>query len=249
MSQSAVDAVLDLFLGSTCAGCDLPGRALCRGCQAALPVGGRLSMPTPAPPGLVPVYAAGAYAGLLRSLVVAHKERRRLALTKPLGRVLAAAVLAGLGETGGEEGPGVRLIAVPSARAVVRDRGHDPMLRMTRVAASVLRSRGVAARVAPGLRVVRRPSDQAGLSARERAANLDGVLAARRGVAGSDIPGSGAAGVVVLVDDVVTTGATLREAQRALTYAGVQVAFAATVAATSRTGGARRGVSVGDDHG
>jgi predicted amidophosphoribosyltransferase len=40
----------------------------------------------------------------------------------------------------------------------------------------------------------------------------------------------------VLVDDVVTTGATLREAQRALEQAGFTVRGAATVAATRRTG-------------
>ena len=72
-----------------------------------------------------------------------------------------------------------------------------------------------------------RVRDQSLLGAAERAANLAGSMRCRRGVR---LP----RGVVVLVDDVLTTGSTAREAQRALEQAGVSVSGIAVVAATRR---------------
>jgi predicted amidophosphoribosyltransferase len=74
--------------------------------------------------------------------------------------------------------------------------------------------------------------DQAALNAQQRADNLAGALCTTRTMR----PRAGDA--VVVVDDVVTTGATLTEAVRALHTAGNSVLGAATVAATSRWGSA-----------
>ena len=132
------------------------------------------------------------------------------------------------------------MVPVPSHPAVVRARGHDPVLRTAQAAAAVLRSRGLPARVVPLLRVAERPEDQAGLDARARRQNLHGRFAARASARGTAARRDGA---VLLVDDVLTTGATLREAQRALEAAGTVPVGAATVAATRRrvlpTGAAR----------
>jgi len=163
--------------------------------------------------------AAGPYDGHLKALVNAHKERGRLALAAPLGRVLAGVVHA-LQPSGD-----VLLVPVPSTRSVVRRRGHDPLLRITRAASATLRRQGRVASVAQPLRAVHRPQDQAGLDAAARLANLHGAMRARP----LERPGS-----VVIVDDVVTTGATTREAQRALEAAGVLVVGIAAIAATER---------------
>lgn len=71
----------------------------------------------------------------------------------------------------------------------------------------------------------RRVADQAGLNASDRAANLAGALQARFDLRGQR---------VIVVDDVITTGATLAEAARALRAAGAEVPAAAVIAATSR---------------
>ncbi|WP_233712175.1 ComF family protein [Kribbella turkmenica] len=180
--------------------------------------------PDPRPAGLAPTTASAPYAGELRKLIVAHKEEARYALARPLGAVLAAAVREALGSCGP-----VWLCPVPSARSTVRQRGHDPLRRITRAALRVLRRQGIDARPASALIVVRRPDDQAGLPAERRTANLAGAFAARSRWAErlTDQP-------VLVVDDVITTGSTLAEACRALESGGIPVLGCAVLAATRR---------------
>lgn len=207
--------LLDLVLLRSCAGCAVPGPSPCDGCRlllAAPPLGS--VRPQPCPPGLPPVTAFGRYDGALRDLLLAHKEHGRTGLARPLGTALAATVAAGAGR-----GP-LLLVPVPSARAAVRARGHDHAWRLARAAAGLLPGVTAARLLVP----TRRVADQAGLSHAARAANLRGALAAR----------AGAPGRVVVVDDVMTTGATLVEAARALRAAGHVVLGAAVVAATAR---------------
>lgn len=210
-------ALLDLVLPRTCAGCRAPGRALCGACADDLAGRPHVTRPRPCPPGLPLLTAAATYDGVVRAVLLAHKEHGRTGLARPLGAALAGAV-ALLRPPAGS-----LLVPVPSARAVVRERGHDHALRLARAAA---REAGV--RAAPLLAHRRRVADQAGLDAAGRAANLTGALGARRSLDGL---------CVVLVDDVVTTGATLVEAARALAVAGATVHGAAVVAATARRAG------------
>jgi predicted amidophosphoribosyltransferase len=215
----------DLALPDGCAGCGAPGPALCRGCGSALSGRARPAWPTPVPAGLPPPWAVADYAGPARAAVLAHKEEGRRALVVPLGAALATAVAAACGVGGAP----VLLVPAPSRPAAVRARGDDPTRRLARRAAGVLRRAGVPVRVVPVLRGARGLADQAGLDAAARAANLAGAL---RLVHGAER--LVAARAVVVVDDVVTTGATLAECARCLRAAGAVVVGAATVAATSR---------------
>jgi len=226
-----LDAWLDVAHGGRCACCLAPGRVLCAACARTLPTTGRPALPDPPPPGLVPAYAAGWYDDPLRPLLLAHKEHRAFSLARPLGAVLAGVADTALG--GARAGSRVLLVPVPSRPAVVRVRGHDPVGRMVRVAAADLRGRGYDAVPAPLLRQVRAVADQAGLDAGERAANLAGVLAVAAG-AHRRVARGGSPCVVVLCDDVITTGSTAREAQRALAAVGIPLGLVATVAATRK---------------
>lgn len=231
------DDLLDLLLGSRCAGCDRPGRLLCAACERALPRRAATCWPTPRPAGLARPLAVGEYDGPLKALVNAHKEQQRFALARPLGELLAHAVLPHVGDlaTTAAASP-VWLVPVPSRTAVVRRRGHDPLLRIATRAASWLRTRGAHASVARLLRVVRAAEDQSRLGAAERRRNLAGSMSCpprcrrRHQAVGGTLPPT-----VVVVDDVITTGATVREAQRALETAGIPVAGVSVVAATRRT--------------
>jgi predicted amidophosphoribosyltransferase len=170
----------------------------------------------------------GDYADLLRAMVLAHKEHRAFALVRPLGEVLAVAAR-DLVAPGGQ----TLLVPVPSRAAVVTARGHDPMLRVTRHAAGVLRRQGYDVRTIRLLRQSETVADQAGLDAAGRQRNLAGSMAARA-VALRSLSRTGDPVAAVVCDDVLTTGATAREAQRALEAVGVPVRGIACVAATRR---------------
>ena len=250
--------LLGLLLPARCAGCLTGGSQLCPSCRAAL-TGAR-----PGPTAFAGVHAAAPYADPVRGLLLAHKERGALRLAGPLGEALAGAVRSALGPDG--HGAPLLLVPMPSTRASVRARGHDPTLRLARAAARSLRRCGLPAAVAPVLRHTRRVADQSGLTAEGRRRNLHGALTVpprlahrlapplplplalprRRPTAGQPIrrqpaPRQNALrqGVlrqaapwrVVLVDDLVTTGASLTEAARALARAGAPPSAAATVAA------------------
>ncbi|KAA1426990.1 ComF family protein [Nocardioides antri] len=231
LGSALLDAGADLLLGSACVGCGLPGRVLCAECRLALPGGAHVAWPTPSPPGMVPPFATGAYEATLRAMVVGHKERRLLGLTRPLGGLLATAVAAAAESSGAAPTAPVVLVPVPSRPAAVRARGHDPTLATTRRAARVLRAAGRPAVVGRLLRTRPGVADQAGLDAGQRHANLAGSMASP---AGAVRRLAGLRAHVVVCDDVITTGATAREAQRALEAAGIPVLAVAAVAATRR---------------
>jgi predicted amidophosphoribosyltransferase len=234
-SGGVLDACLDLLLGSSCTVCGRPGRILCAECAARLPTSGRVSWPTPCPPGLVLPVAGGDYDGALKVLVNGHKERRQFALAKPLGSVLAHVVRDLDALTAGDGGRcRLVLVPVPSRADVVRSRGHDPMLRTTRHAAALLRRWGRDAVVVGALRSLTVVQDQAGLHAAERARNLAGSMGAVPARVRRQLAATLRGARFVVTDDVLTTGATAREAQRAMEAAGVTVAGIATIAATRK---------------
>ncbi|WP_314175601.1 ComF family protein [Streptomyces winkii] len=222
-----------LVLPSACAGCGVPRvrGELCARCASVL-AGAvpRRVWPTPAPSGLPHVYAAVSYADEARALLLAHKERGALRLAAPLGELLAAAVREALVRMRGPAGKGemdgpLTLVPVPSARRSVAGRGHDPVRRIAMAAARELRGEGLPARVLTVLRQRRTVADQAGLTAWQRAANLGGALEL--------VPGSArllAGGETLLVDDVMTTGASLAEAARAVAEGARRAGAAAVVA-------------------
>ena len=218
------DVFADLVLGGTCVGCGRPGRPLCQPCAGGLPSHAHPSWPNPVPAGLATPWSAAAYEGLARSMVLAHKERRVLALRLPLARMLAAGAVAAA-----PVGLPAVLVPVPSRPGSARARGHDPTDALTRDAARLLRGQGYDVRRARLLVSRGAVADQAGLDAPARAANLAGSMfcptARLRRVAGRRVH-------IVVCDDVLTTGATAREAQRALEAVGLGVVGIATVAAT-----------------
>ena len=209
----ALDALAFLF-PVPCAGCGADGRAVCASCATRLaPDLRRLDLA-----GVGPVTAGFAYDGVARSAILALKEQGRAGLAAPLAPALAGAVTAGL-----TTHPDARVVAIPSSRSARRRRGYEPV-RMLAARAGI--------RLTPAFLPARAHGPQKTLGVDARAANLDGVFELARPVGGSR---------VLLLDDVVTTGATLTAAAAVLRAAGAEVVGAAVLAATPRRDGRSSG--------
>jgi predicted amidophosphoribosyltransferase len=170
-------------------------------------------------------------------MILGHKEHRLLSLARPLGELLADAVDAAvadlLGTAGASEPARLLLVPVPSRPSTLRQRGHAPTLALTRHAARSLRESGRGAGCVSLLRTRAGLADQSGLDAGARAVNLAGAFrvhppALRR------LARAGQPLHVLVCDDVLTTGATAAEAQRALRAVGLAPLAAIAVAATRR---------------
>jgi predicted amidophosphoribosyltransferase len=167
------------------------------------------------------VVAVGRYAGPLRSALLRYKERGRRDLAGPLAALLASAL-----DELAPARPPVWLVPAPSRPSAARVRGGDHVARLCRAVAA----RRPEARIARPLRLAGRTRDSVGLDAEQRAANLAGRVQVRDAALPVRAPDG-----VVLVDDVVTTGATLRACRDALASAGVRAEAAIVLCdATSR---------------
>ncbi|WP_169581642.1 MULTISPECIES: phosphoribosyltransferase family protein [Microbacterium] len=203
--RSALADALTLLLPITCAGCDALDIDLCAQCVAALRPAPRAQvLQTAGAP--VELWSGMSFEGVPARVIRALKEDGRTPLARSLAPALAAAA-AGL------DAPDAVSVPLPTSRASYRRRGYRvPDLLATRAGLPVARL----------LRPARRTRDQRGLGREERGRNVAGSLRA------TDASGRR----VIVVDDVVTTGASLAEAVRALRDAGAEVVGAATVAAT-----------------
>ncbi len=190
--------------GGLCAPCraDLvpwPADA-CRRCARPLAApGDRCGDCARAAPAHGPVTAAGAYAWPLAAVVRAFKFRGDLSLAAPLATLVAEAV----------ETPPARalLVPVPLGRARAAARGYNPAAELARRL-----SREFGLPWDPDLLVrMRETAPQSSLPRSNRTSNVEGAFAVRRSLPGAR---------VILVDDVLTTGATASAAARALTAAG-----------------------------
>lgn len=219
-ARAWLSAAIELAVPLECGGCRRPGAGWCAPCRAAFADG-----PEPVRPRIdpgVPLWAMGVYAGPRQEVVLAAKEHGRTDLIRDLGAVLALA-LARLREDG-QIAPAALaplvLVPAPTRRSAARRRGGDPVRRIAEAAARTTGEVfGTRPQVWPALETAPGAADSVGLSARERDENLRGRVRWTRRAGRA--PAAGAE--VVLVDDVVTTGATMAEAVRVLAAGGVRV--------------------------
>ncbi|MBB3156711.1 putative amidophosphoribosyltransferase [Microbacterium proteolyticum] len=201
---SALRDALTFWLPLACAGCGDLDVSLCGGCRVQLAP--RLSGREREPD--LAVVCGLPFEGVAARVIRAFKEEGRTALARDLAPALAAALAAFVP-------PGALITTVPSSRAAFRRRGYRPVEVLVRRAGR---------RPQRLLRLRRAPADQRGLGDRARRENVRDVFAVRVVLSGP----------VVVVDDVVTTGATLAEAVRALRAAGATDVRAVALADTPR---------------
>jgi predicted amidophosphoribosyltransferase len=211
--------VLDLILPLECGGCGAPSTRWCDACAAELSVAAEQPhVVNPRIDPQVPVFALGRYAGARRQAILAVKEHGRGDLVAPLARALAVGVHRLL--TWGMVETPLTIVPAPTRRSAARRRGGDPVARLAR--AAVAGHPDVAVVQALRLRALVRDSVGLGTSARER--NIAGRVLLR----GQRATLSGTE--VVIVDDIVTTGATARESVRTLRAAGIPVSAVLAIA-------------------
>lgn len=196
----------DLVLPLECGGCGAPSTRWCDACARTLTVkSDEPHLITPRLDPGVPVFSLGRYAGVRRAAILAVKERGRTDLIPVLGAALSEG-LAQLLRWGIVTGPLI-LVPAPTRRSTARRRGGDPVTKIA-VATGLP---GIV--VAPVLRTRAFTRDSVGLSPGQRQHNIAGRVLVNGRVGGE----------VVLVDDIVTTGATASESVRVLQRTGARV--------------------------
>lgn len=224
----------DLVVPGGCAGCGAPqarlGSGVCPGCVATLEaMRPYATAPRPAPSGLPPCVTVGAYGGALRGVLLAYKEKGRHRLARPLGALLAGAVA----QAAGDRRAPLLVVPVPSTARAARQRHGDHLARLAGHAVRRLRAAGRPAQVVQALRALPRP-DSAGLDTPGRAAAAESSLRIRTSGIGLLRHGVMMGGMLIVVDDIITTGATLAAVTHRLDEAELQVRGAAVLAATRR---------------
>ncbi len=213
--------MLDLVLPLECGGCGAPSTKWCAACARQLAVkADEPHLITPRVDPGVPVLSLGRYAGARREAIVAVKEHGRADLIAPL----AIALRAGLERllTWGVVATPLTIVPAPTRRSAARRRGGDPVTRMARAATAGLHDvRGVDVIQALRLRALVR--DSVGLSIADRQRNIAGRVKIGKHIEVQ-------AQDVLVVDDIVTTGATASESVRVLRIAGAHVAGVLAIA-------------------
>lgn len=250
-----------LLMPGECALCGAEDQALCLRCAAELrrataapfrADGAADALMGMAGESHLPVMAAGHYREALSAAILAFKNHGRVELGPPLARCLArslqrllvelpATVRGGVdaadGAVQGSGGrPAILLVPIPSSGAGWRRRGFDPvaallgsMAREKRLPPGVVVAPLLGARARPPWR----NSRQKGLGRSARRSNVQGSMKIRPRMVRKFLPTAKPSSyLVVLADDVLTTGSTLREAVRTLEKWGFSAHAAVVVAAT-----------------
>jgi ComF family protein len=201
------------------------GASFCRACRLA-------------PPPFVRAVAFALYQGRMQAAIHALKYGRLHPAARPMGRMLASAIA----QLAGEAPPQMLVVPVPLHRAKLGDRGFNQARALAGHALGFLRKSHPEWQLtlAPStLMRLRATESQAGLNPRERRLNVRGAFTVsdQTAVAGKHI---------LLIDDILTTGATARSATRALLRAGAASVWVATLARARMVNESYRGADFQD---
>ncbi len=213
--RTFVDDCLDVVLSRACVHCDRPGSLVCESCALMIPsIAKQREFHHE-------LWFGASYETTVREMINAHKDHGARALTSDLGLLLARAVWSA--SVSSSYARPVVIVPIPAHRSSLRKRGRDTVMEIAESAASQVASRGIPCVVRSLLIREIETKRNAGRSLRQRR-DVHGTFGVRsRGV----IPAR-----VIVVDDIVTTGATVNEGVRALLKSGIGVDAISCVAST-----------------
>jgi len=200
--------LLDFLMPALCAGCGQSGGTQCPRCAAVIATGDALVIGAS---GIVPpMLALGSYEGALRAAILALKFRGARGVGTLLGRWISPRVI----------WPFDLVIPVPLHARRLRERGYNQAALIARAVAAASR-----ARYAEDVLVRPRATvPQSSLGMAQRRANVDGAFGA------GEMIGLVSGRRVLIVDDVVTTGATVGACAAILLAAGAHCLYVACAA-------------------
>lgn len=200
--------LLDFLIPAACAGCGATGGVLCHRCTASIAtrdafvIGSRGSIP--------PTLALGPYDGALRTSILALKFRGARGVGTLLGKWIAERIF----------WPLELVVSVPLHAQRLRERGYNQAALIARAVAAAIRVRYLDDAIARRRSTV--PQSSLGLA--ERRENVEGAFGACNRI------GAVCGRRVLIVDDVVTTGATVAACASVLRAAGARCVYVACAA-------------------
>ncbi|WEV68775.1 phosphoribosyltransferase family protein [Bifidobacterium sp. ESL0775] len=223
MAYAWYAAVRDLLLPRGCAGCDMPDEVLCPSCSKLF----RQVCSKPLAGDMGSCYSCAWYRGAARHAVLAWKDHGDEECDAVFSSLLADLIVKVLGTSSGNaRSPRLVLVPAPSSKASMRHRGRWQMLPVTKALARDLYGYGFEVRIEPALRlegVSGKSVQTSGASGRSQ--RIAGHVRATKRLAGEDV-------LFLVIDDIVTTGATMGQCISALRLAGARDVMGFALACT-----------------
>lgn len=227
--DSLLGMMRDALFPRGCAGCDRPDEVLCDDCRSLFAnwrnrelVSGQETQ------GAVHTWSASTYQGVVRHAILAWKDHDDTELDTIFGEVMASLLEHSAIQRSCRRQTAVLVVPVPSSPASMRRRGRRHIDPLSKAVASALCDHGFDAKpyraltsIASGGRSVQQASSA------QRAQRIGGRI-----TLGSDAVMQGQQ--VVLVDDIITTGSTLRQCAQTCRQAGAEVIGAMTLTEAKR---------------
>lgn len=216
---NSLKSLKELVFTKICTSCAVPGFWLCPSCLSDW----NTSVKKDSIDGK-PIYFKSDYTSKTASVILAAKEGNDLNAIALLSSAISQSIAFSLADLKLSEI--ITLITIPSAPSAIRRRGRDHINILAEYVQRNLQQKSITAYYAPVLFQKKSIKDQSQLSSQQRMENTKGKFA----VKSCENP----QGAVYLIDDLITTGASMLEGVRALSEAKITIAAGVTACAVGR---------------